>query len=103
MRKYVYVPQNKGMKYVNLFKIANDMNQNHITIQTDCQPQNKWIIMSDNLNYIVFLGSPTLPSFTVTPSDQSVPLGGNVTFTCQAEGNPTPTVMWLHVSSLQLN
>ena len=46
-----------------------------------------------------FPGQPTVPVFTTRPVDQTIRLGGTATFTCQAESNPEPTVVWMFVST----
>lgn len=34
------------------------------------------------------------PTFAVEPKDETVEEGGSVSFTCRAQGNPTPTLFW---------
>ncbi len=38
--------------------------------------------------------APTAPVITANPSNQTVTVGQNATFTASATGNPTPTVQW---------
>ena len=45
-------------------------------------------------------GNPTIPVFTVKPTDQTVIKGENVTFTCKAESNPPSTVVWIKVCEI---
>jgi endonuclease/exonuclease/phosphatase family metal-dependent hydrolase len=39
--------------------------------------------------------APSAPVITVQPQSQTAPVGGNVTFTAAATGNPTPAYQWL--------
>ncbi|CAN2388108.1 skeletal muscle satellite cell differentiation [Pristimantis euphronides] len=41
-----------------------------------------------------------LPVVSRPPEDQSVPLGSDVSFTCEAQGNPSPSITWLHNSKV---
>ncbi|KAG9482436.1 hypothetical protein GDO78_011235 [Eleutherodactylus coqui] len=41
-----------------------------------------------------------LPFISRPPEDQSVLLGSNVSFVCEAQGNPTPNITWLHNSKM---
>lgn len=34
------------------------------------------------------------PKWIVEPEDQSVILGNSVVISCQADGSPTPTILW---------
>jgi hypothetical protein len=40
------------------------------------------------------VNSPTLPTITTQPADQTVAAGQTATFTAAATGSPTPTVQW---------
>lgn len=44
-------------------------------------------------NFVIFSVPPTV-SRSSTPSAVEVREGHNVTFSCHAEGNPPPTVVW---------
>lgn len=41
-----------------------------------------------------------LPYISRLPEDQSVQLGGDVSFICEAQGNPPPNITWLHNSKM---
>lgn len=47
-------------------------------------------------HHLVFVVVAEKPKITMQPKDVDVSFGNTVYFTCRAEGDPNPEIMWFH-------